>query len=286
MILMMLRNRIGLLRPVTGPALLLVVALWAGFSPGGATTRALGDDDKSSSEALKSLQGTWVSESDEIDARWTFEGDTLKASVNGIDYTCKVKVDAKAKPHATADFLINEGPEDAKGKTSQCIYKLDGKTLTLCVSLPGKDRPKEFESTEGEAFLLKLKGAEEKSSSEALKSFKGTWVTDNDEIDARWTFEGETLKASVNGIDYTCKVKVDAKAKPHATVDLVIDEGPEDAKGKTSQCIYKLDGDTLTICVSLPGKDRPKEFESAEGEAHLFKLKKEKAGEKPAEKKD
>ncbi len=154
---MVLSNRIGSRTSGTGLTILLVVALWAGFSLGGGAVLALGDDDKSSSEVLKSLKGTWVSESDEIDSKWTFEGETLKASVNGIDYTCKVKVDAKAKPHATVDFLINEGPEDAKGKTSQCIYKLDKEKLTLCVSLPGKDRPKEFEQAEGEAFLFKLK---------------------------------------------------------------------------------------------------------------------------------
>jgi uncharacterized protein (TIGR03067 family) len=154
---MLFLNRSGARPSVTGLTVLLVVTLWVGFSLGAGAALALGDDDKSSSEALKSLKGTWVSESDEIDSKWTFEGETLKASVNGIDYTCKVKIDPKAKPHATVDFLINEGPEDAKGKTSQCIYKMAGETLTLCVSLPGKDRPKEFESAEGEAFLFKLK---------------------------------------------------------------------------------------------------------------------------------
>jgi uncharacterized protein (TIGR03067 family) len=74
-----------------------------------------------------------------------------------MDYTCKVTIDAKAKPHPSADFAIEEGPEDSKGKTSKCIYKLDGEKLTLCVSLPGKDRPKEFAQTEDEAYLFELK---------------------------------------------------------------------------------------------------------------------------------
>ena len=119
---------------------------------------------------------------------------------------------------------------------------------------------------------------------DALKTLKGTWVTDEG-IDSKWTFEGESLKASVNGLDYTCKVKVDPKAKP-ATLDLVIDEGPEDAKGKTSKCIYKLEGEKLILCVSLPGKDRPKEFEQNEGESYVFELKKEKAKDKEEKKKD
>ena len=55
-------------------------------------------------------------------------------------------------------------------------------------------------------------------------------------------------------MDYTCKGKIDADAKPHATIDLVIEDGPEEAKGKTSKGIYKLDGEKLTLCVSAPGK--------------------------------
>ena len=155
---MTLMNAIDTRMPRIGTAILMALAIWAGFSPVGGTAIALADDDKSSAEALKSIKGTWVPDEDAgIDSKWTFDGETLKASVNGIDYTCKVKLDPKAKPHATADLVINDGPEEAKGQTSRCLYKLDGEKLTLCVSLPGKDRPKEFEQAEGEAFLFKLK---------------------------------------------------------------------------------------------------------------------------------
>jgi uncharacterized protein (TIGR03067 family) len=113
--------------------------------------------------------------------------------------------------------------------------------------------------------------------SEAVKKFEGTWKTaENEGIDAKWTFDGNMLKATVNGVDYTCKVSVDADAKPYSTMDLAIDEGPEDAKGKTSKAIYKFDGEKLTLCVSVPGKDRPKDFMQVEDEAYLFELKKQK----------
>jgi uncharacterized protein (TIGR03067 family) len=117
---------------------------------------------------------------------------------------------------------------------------------------------------------------DDKPQSEQLKPFLGTWATDGDGIDAKWTFEGEKVKATVNGTDYTCKVKIDKEAKPNATIDLEIEDGPEEAKGKTSKCIYKLDGEKLTLCVSLPGKDRPKDFAQVEDEAYLFALKKQK----------
>ena len=70
-------------------------------------------------------------------------------------------------------------------------------------------------------------------------------------------------------------VKVDTAANP-ATIDLFIEEGPEDSKGKTSKGLYKIDGEKLTICVSVPGKDRPKEFVQVEDEAYLFEMKKQK----------
>jgi uncharacterized protein (TIGR03067 family) len=153
---MTMTNRTSTRAFATGVSMLLAVALWASFLLVGGTSRALGDEKKVA-EVLKSIKGTWASDADGIDSKWTFEGETLKASVNGADYTCKVKVDPDAKPHATIDLTIDEGPEDSKGKVSKAIYKLDGEKLTLCVSHPGKDRPKAFEQSPDEAYLFELK---------------------------------------------------------------------------------------------------------------------------------
>jgi uncharacterized protein (TIGR03067 family) len=139
-----------------GLTTLLTFMIWAGLGLGGGAARALGDD-KPQAELLKPFQGTWATGAEGIEAKWTFEGEKLKASVNGQDYTCKVKIDTEAKPFATFDFMIDDGPEEAKGKTSKAIYKLEGEKLTLCVSLPGKDRPKEFTQVEDEAYLFELK---------------------------------------------------------------------------------------------------------------------------------
>jgi uncharacterized protein (TIGR03067 family) len=135
------------------------LVLGVGWSLSGSAAHTRADDEKSSADVLKTFQGTWIPADEQggLDSKWTFEGESLKATVNGMDYTCKVKLDPKAKPHPTVDFIIEEGPEDSKGKTSKCIYKLDGEKLTLCVSTPGKDRPKEFEQVEDEAYLFELK---------------------------------------------------------------------------------------------------------------------------------
>jgi uncharacterized protein (TIGR03067 family) len=151
----------------TGLSILLALAVGMALVLGGGAVRVLADDASSASDALKALKGTWVS-AEGIDSTWTFEGETLKASVNGLDYTCKVKIDPKAKP-ATLDFIIDEGPEDSKGKTSKCIYKFEGEKLILCVSHPGKDRPKEFEQTEGESYVFELKKEKAKDKAEKEK---------------------------------------------------------------------------------------------------------------------
>jgi len=147
----------------TGLTAVLTVAVASALLLGGVATRALAADE-TEADVLKALKGTWVSDGD-ITASWTFDGDTLKATVNGQDYTCKVKADPKAKP-ATLDFLIDEGPEDAKGKTSKCIYKFEGEKLILCVSTPGKDRPKAFEQEEGESYVFELKKEKPKEKAE------------------------------------------------------------------------------------------------------------------------
>ena len=124
----------------------------------GSTMRAVGADEPVLDAPIKALQGTWVtSESDSLDAKWVIKGETLVATVNGMEYVGKLKVDDKAKPHSTLDIALTEGPEDAKGKTAKGVYKLDGEKLVIAVSHPGRDRPKDFEPVPDEVYLFELK---------------------------------------------------------------------------------------------------------------------------------
>jgi uncharacterized protein (TIGR03067 family) len=63
----------------------------------------------------------------------------------------------------------------------------------------------------------------------------------------------------INRISKSGSVKVDA-AK--GTIDFIPDDGP--AKGKTLQGIYKIEGDTLTICFTVTGKERPAELKTGD----------------------
>ena len=148
--------------PATGFMFLLVVAIGAGQSLSWGTSSARGDE-KSEAELFKPFQGTWASSGEGIEATWTFDGDKIKANVAGMEYTCKAKIDKDAKPHATIDLTVVDGPEEAKGKTSKGIYKLEGDKLTICVTVPGKeDRPKDFAQVDDEAYLFELKKEKKK----------------------------------------------------------------------------------------------------------------------------
>ena len=57
---------------------------------------------------------------------------------------------------------------------------------------------------------------------------------------------------------------LDATKEPKQ-INMIATEGEN--KGKPAQGIYALDGDTLKICYTLPGKDRPTAFESKPGSA-------------------
>jgi uncharacterized protein (TIGR03067 family) len=67
-----------------------------------------------------------------------------------------VTLDDAAKPHKTIDFKIDEGPEDAKGKTSKAIYKLDGNDKAVLCLRPEGERPDKFEQVGEEQFVINL----------------------------------------------------------------------------------------------------------------------------------
>jgi len=225
--------------------------------------------------SVKALQGTWSTDIG-IPAEFAFQGNKLEANISGKTYKGEVQADASAKPHATLDITLEKDDADTK-PVSKSIFKVNGETLTICVGLPGKDRPASFETGEDcFNFELKLK-KEEASADEAVKALAGTWANDGgDGIQAEWKFEGDKLEANINGNTYKAEIKLDAKATPHSTMDVIITESPDgDGKGKVGKAIYKLDGDKLSLCVALPGNDRPTEFSNVDEVQYKFELKKQ-----------
>ena len=100
-------------------------------------------------------------------------------------------------------------------------------------------------------------------------SFEGTWKLTSVEInaqplsmeklkEARLTVQGPKYSLVLGDTRLEMTHVLFADKEPKA-MDLTVAEGPD--KGQVFRAIYKLDGDTLTVCRNIkPGVDRPTEF--------------------------
>jgi RNA polymerase sigma factor (sigma-70 family) len=79
--------------------------------------------------------------------------------------------------------------------------------------------------------------------------------------DILWDIKDHTVRVLLKGEEkLSCDFTLDEKADPKR-IDISI---PQDSGTiKTALGIYKLEGDTLTICQSRPERDAPKEFKAA-----------------------
>jgi uncharacterized protein (TIGR03067 family) len=124
-------------------------------------TLLLGDDVKSESEKMA---GIWTCSSaindckplpDEIvrELRLTLTKDRGYKTERGkqVLFDSTYKLDGAQKPKQI-DMIGTEG--ENRSKTAQGIYALDGDTLTICYTMPGGERPKEFESKPGSKATL------------------------------------------------------------------------------------------------------------------------------------
>ena len=84
----------------------------------------------------------------------------------------------------------------------------------------------------------------------------------------RLSVDGPNYRLSLLDAKLPMTYRVDASARPK-TLDLTIAEGAD--QGQTFKAIYKLEGDTLTVCRNLkPNEARPTEFASRSGSGVLL----------------
>jgi uncharacterized protein (TIGR03067 family) len=113
---------------------------------------------------MSEIEGVWTCESAEVNGRKLDEATvkSLKLTLRGEQYKTErgedvlfdstYSLDTKTDPKRI-DMIGTEG--ELKGKPAQGIYKLDTDRLTMCYTMPGKERPKEFKSEEkSEAYLI------------------------------------------------------------------------------------------------------------------------------------
>jgi uncharacterized protein (TIGR03067 family) len=129
------------------------------------------------------------------------------------------------------------------------------------------------------AGLLLVGLADVPTKDQEQQKLQGTWTVTAHTAGGKKTAPKEiaTWRVIVKGNEITARdgidllsayvFRLDPSASPRA-IDLDVTAGPD--KDRKVLGIYKLEGDTLTVCVPEPGKARPKEFASKEGSGHLL----------------
>jgi uncharacterized protein (TIGR03067 family) len=128
--------------------------------------------------------------------------------------------------------------------TTAAVVVLAG--LTLAAPRP-KDPPKKDPPVMGQWQLVQMDGAEA------------------DFMTMEFSADGTAARTDRSARPgYRWRYTTDTSASP-ARLDYLYDDKPPD------RCIFKVDGDTLTVCYSLADKERPREFGQPRTRELVFK---------------
>jgi uncharacterized protein (TIGR03067 family) len=119
--------------------------------------------------------------------------------------------------------------------------------------------------------LLVAADAKDDAVKKDLDALQGKWKVTSLQRDGKADDSAKDAVRVIEGDKYTLDLptgkvqgtfKIDPTAKPKT-----MDQTPSGGrfKDKTLLGVYQLDGDTLKICFSEPGKDRPTDFTAKEG---------------------
>jgi uncharacterized protein (TIGR03067 family) len=142
-------------------------------------------------------------------------------------------------------------------------------TVPLLMAADNDDVKKELKALQGKWKVVSLEAGGNVLPKEAVPDFTFTVGAD-----------GKSTGKHPKG-EYEATVTVDPRKKPK-TIDNLHESG--DQKGKKQYGIYKLEGDTLTVCITRPGAaegDRPKDFATKDTANVVFVFERVKEEKKP-----
>lgn len=117
---------------------------------------ARADDEKPDGD-LGKLQGSWkalVGPEKNFPIVLEIKGKSVVVKVMNqegreIELKGEFKIDEKASPHRTLDWVNFKRPDGEDAQPNLSIYKIEGETFTVCSGGPGNARPAEFKAGEG-----------------------------------------------------------------------------------------------------------------------------------------
>jgi uncharacterized protein (TIGR03067 family) len=127
---------------------------------------------------------------------------------------------------------------------------------------------------------------------EQLRGLEGEWRFERLEADgnvmpasmltnARLLIDGDRFRTESPGASYDGVFTIDANERP-SYIDIEFVEGPE--AGGMSFGLFELDGDRLTLCLSvLPGGARPTAFAAKRGSGHALEALRRVSASRPAD---
>jgi len=252
----------------------------------------------------KSLQGKWilveVHQQDRVakishqNSGCTIDEESLTLQAGEI----RQRYELQANPSTTPPEITTSLRTENGLQVSQGIYHVTGRRLRMCFSLPGNPRPEGFSAHVGEPHFMwvferpiekppftesaELTPGQQNILKRASDELQGVWKIVSMEWDGRQfpgKVSGKIIIRGDKATSYggkepvTYSLEIAPQQKP-ARLNLLKNVNGE---LKIKRCIYKIEGDTLTLCHHFKSNQaRPAQFETRASDGLLLtRLKRE-----------